>query len=708
LSFLTPLYVLGVLAVAAPIVFHLIRRSPRGEVLFSSLMFLSPTPPRLTRRSRLDQLLLLLLRAAALCLLAFAFARPFLRQAARLDFGNVERQRIAVLIDTSASMRRGGLWPKAKAKAIEVIDACRPADQLALFAFDGTSRPLLGFAESATLDPSRRQAVARGLLDGLAPSWGGTNLGQALVDAVSAIEDVADTSEKAGRMPRRVVLISDLPQGSRLEALGDFEWPSDVELDLKTVSEHGSNAGLHALADLVEGEPSSTEAGADAFRRVRVSNDPGSQQEKFALLWVDEKGAETGKPIEVYVPPGESRVVRVPRPSEPSARRSLRLKGDTYAFDNTLYFADERKEEATVLYVGKDGADDPAGLLYYLERVFQDTPRRSVRVVAMLPAATLNLESERTVPLVILTTETSAENAHRLQQYVRGGGTLLAVLAAPGPAGTLASLADVSPWDVEEGAVGRDLLFGEIAFDHPLFAPLAGAQFNDFTKIHFWKYRRLDPEKLGEARVLARFENGDPAVVEKILGKGRLVVLTSGWNPADSQLARSSKFVPLMSSLLDRRDPRPFDAANHLVGEPVPLPAAEEAARGWAVHKPDGALVTTAPGSPTFTGTDQPGVYTIDTKAGARSFAVNLDPLESKTAPLAVETLEQYGSRLVNHSRKPLDREQLRQLQNAELENRQKLWRGLILAAIGVLIVETWLAGRSASSRTARAEVLTT
>ena len=42
MSFLTPLYVLGLLAVAAPIVFHLIRRSPRGEVPFSSLMFLVP------------------------------------------------------------------------------------------------------------------------------------------------------------------------------------------------------------------------------------------------------------------------------------------------------------------------------------------------------------------------------------------------------------------------------------------------------------------------------------------------------------------------------------------------------------------------------------------------------------------------------------------------------------------------------------------
>ena len=96
--------------------------------------------------------------------------------------------------------------------------------------------------------PSPRRRSAR-----LAPSWGGTNLGQALIDAVSAIEDVADTSEKSGRMPRRVILISDLPQGSHLEALGDFEWPSDVELELKTVTDAGSNAGLAVLAEYSPG-----------------------------------------------------------------------------------------------------------------------------------------------------------------------------------------------------------------------------------------------------------------------------------------------------------------------------------------------------------------------------------------------------------------------------------------------------------------------
>lgn len=64
------------LAIAGPILFHLIRRQPQGRVLFSSLMFLRSSPPRLTRKSRLDNLLLLLLRVLALVMVALAFSRP--------------------------------------------------------------------------------------------------------------------------------------------------------------------------------------------------------------------------------------------------------------------------------------------------------------------------------------------------------------------------------------------------------------------------------------------------------------------------------------------------------------------------------------------------------------------------------------------------------------------------------------------------------
>lgn len=694
MSFLTPFYLLGALAVVGPLVFHLIRRTTKGEVLFSSLIFLSPSPPRLTRRSRLDNLFLLLLRATALILLALAFSRPFLRQAASFTSGEDERSRVALLIDTSASMRRGDLWARAKATAEGVIAGCRPGDQFAIFAFDATSRPLLGFDESAMMEPSRRRVVAGSLVDRLSPTWGATHLGQALIDAVGAIENVGDSGRKSSRMPRRIVLISDLPQGAHLDVLGGFEWPSDVELVLKTVAANGSNAGLQWLADPAEGGPPT---GAADDLRVRVTNDPGSRREAFELAWAGDK--EAGSPIPVYVPPGESRVVRVPPSPGASNMRSLRLKGDTQEFDNTLYLAVGPREDATVLHVGPEAPDDSAGLLYYLNRVFEDTPRRSVKVEARTSAALLAIESGSPPALVVLATETTPANVASLRRYAEGGGTLLVVVAASGRATSLATLAGSAPVDVEEAAVRGDVMLGEIAFDHPLFAPFAAPQFNDFTKIHFWKYRRLPADALGDARVLARFESGDPAVLEKPLGKGRLVVMTSGWNPADSQLARSTKFVPLMSALLEGPDGRPDVGTNHLVHDRVPLPAGAR-----AVLKPDGTTARFEPGSPAFSDTDMPGVYTIDTPEGPGAFAVNLDPLESKTTPLEAETLEQFGCRLGNPSRAKVEREALRQMQRAELEGRQKLWRLPILAALGILIVETWLAGRLGRTRPTRAE----
>ena len=78
MSFLYPLFLAGIAAVAAPILLHMIRRHTRNRVTFSSLMFLRTTAPRFRSRSRLEHIALLVLRCIILCLLAFAFARPFL------------------------------------------------------------------------------------------------------------------------------------------------------------------------------------------------------------------------------------------------------------------------------------------------------------------------------------------------------------------------------------------------------------------------------------------------------------------------------------------------------------------------------------------------------------------------------------------------------------------------------------------------------
>jgi hypothetical protein len=101
-----------------------------------------------------------------------------------------------------------------------------------------------------------------------------------------------------------------------------------------------------------------------------------------------------------------------------------------------------------------------------------------------------------------------------------------------------------------------------------------------------------------------------------------------------------------------------------------------------------------AAGETIFAQADQPGIYTVAATPPFR-FAVNLAPEESRTAPLNHEDLERLGVPLKFEGvRSVKDQEKRReQLRAAELENRQKLWRWLLAAALLFVLVETWLGG---------------
>jgi hypothetical protein len=117
-SFLFPLYLAGAITIALPIYLHLRRKPPKDAVEFSTLMFLEPSKQQpIKRRSQLENLPLLLLRCLALLLLAAMFSRPFL--AGGDKEGAAGQKRTVVLIDTSASLRRGELWNDAIASANE-------------------------------------------------------------------------------------------------------------------------------------------------------------------------------------------------------------------------------------------------------------------------------------------------------------------------------------------------------------------------------------------------------------------------------------------------------------------------------------------------------------------------------------------------------------------------------------------------------------
>src|SRR5919106_6046486 len=124
MSFLTPLFFLGVAALAAPVLVHLVRRTRARKVQFPALVFLRQVPQRTIRRRTLHNLLLLLLRALAILLIVIAFTRPFFSggSAAKETTG---AGATVILLDNSLSMRREQLFAEARRRAETALDDAR-------------------------------------------------------------------------------------------------------------------------------------------------------------------------------------------------------------------------------------------------------------------------------------------------------------------------------------------------------------------------------------------------------------------------------------------------------------------------------------------------------------------------------------------------------------------------------------------------------
>lgn len=689
MSFLAPLFLLGALAVALPVIFHLIRRTSREKVPFSSLMFLQPTPPRMTRQNRLENLFLLLLRCLVLCLLALGFARPFFQRPTSADPSSGAGRRIVLLIDTSASMRRDGLWADAKARATRLLRDAEPADSVALIAFDRGSRSLVTFEQWTAAPATERAALASRRLDEITPGWAGTHLGGALLNAAQLLEEQPGRGGPNTFATKRIVLISDLQEGAHLDGLQGFDWPRGLEVVMETLSpRRPTNAGLQLLAD------TGTDATpfAESEVRLRVNNAGTSRREQFQVGWLALDGRTfAGAATEVYVPAGQSRVLTAPKAPAALAFGALALRGDDETFDNTVHVAVPTPAEVSVIFLGRDDPTNATQMQFYVNRAFQQTRRQAARVVA---TTALSTKDGGNAGLLIANDALPSESASRLRELVSEGRTALFVLQNAAMGGTLAQMLGVGVVKVEEARGNRHALLGQIDFTHPLFAPFADPRFSDFSKIHFWKHRVLDTNGLPGARVLAGFDDGSPALIQFSVGHGSLFVLTAGWHPADSQLALSSKFVPLLYSLLDFAGAAQAAPVQTMVGDSVPLGRTNESA-SLVVRRPDGT--ESKPDAVTaFSDTTLPGVYTLTSLTTTQRFAVNLDPAESRTGPLLPETLQRLGIPMKPPTAEALklSADQQRRLQSTELEQRQKFWRWLLVAALVFLVLETWVAGR--------------
>jgi hypothetical protein len=693
MSFLYPLFLAGTAVVVLPIILHMIRRHTRKRITFSSLMFLRTSIPRFKNRTRLENLFLLILRCIILCLLAFAFSRPFFHREAPPNKVSL-RRRIVLLIDTSASMRRAGIWDQVINEAQSVLKDVAKADRVCVMSFDQSTKTLIGFEQWTELDSPRVIGIVTEQISKLSPGWAMTNLGNALISAAEAIEDDQVNDGQNTYTTNEVVLISDLQQGSNLETMVAYEWPVETGLVIKSVQCQGhTNASLQLVTD----SSSLGDSADDSFQRIRIINSSDATKERFQLKWANVTSAKTAtKAIDAYAPPGHNVVVRVPAREDQLHARKLILEGDDHDFDNTLFLAPHLQQQANILYIGSDNPADSNGMLFYLQRAFVTTPALEPHVILHPGDKTIEATDIETAHLIIAADKINLKNLASMRQYLESGRKLLLIMKSEDDTSILKVLSGVESIESEEADVERYAMLGRIEFEHPLLIPFSDPRFSDFTQIHFWKYRRLIMGDLPNAQVLAYFDSDDPALIELLVGKGSLLILTSGWHPSDSQLALSSKFVPLLYSILEYSGVLAGEQSQYFVGDYISIPhSIKTGTSNIQIRKPDDSLVILEDNQEVFTQADLPGIYTIESSECSHLFAVNLSPHECKTAAMQIEDIERYGvsfkqPSVIADEQKTLEK---RRSYFATLEYEQKVWRWVLVALLAVSLVEIWLAG---------------
>src|SRR5882757_7973029 len=194
MAFLTPVFLLGLSAIAIPVLIHLIQRERKRVIEFPSLMFVRRIPYQSVRRRRIRHWALLLMRAAAIALIVAAFARPFIHQGNVAAAAGGGAREIVILLDQSASMGYGDHWTRAKDAARTVVRGIGSDDRATLVLFNKNAEENM----RATADRTRLE----GAVGAAKVGSGATRYGPALKLAESILS-------RSPLKRRETMLISD-------------------------------------------------------------------------------------------------------------------------------------------------------------------------------------------------------------------------------------------------------------------------------------------------------------------------------------------------------------------------------------------------------------------------------------------------------------------------------------------------------------------
>jgi hypothetical protein len=509
------------------VLLHLTQREKKQIIRFPSLMFVRRIPYQSVRRRKIQHWLLLLVRVTALALIIFAFARPFIRQSNLPVVPGTGARELVVLLDTSYSMGFADRWERARSAAHDAINKMSGSDRGSVVLFSSGA----DIAVRASMERSPLSAA----IAAAKPGSGATRYAPALKVAGGILSETT--------LPRReVVLISDFQRGG-------WRGEEGIRLPQGTVVTPVLIGGSNDQVNVSVTAVSLARSTFSDQERVTVTAGLTNRSDKpvtTGTLTLDVNGIKHGtKPVQIE-PGGSAKVEFEPvLAGSRNMKATVTLSPDALAADNTFNFVISPTEPVHITVVDRGSGD--VGL--YLARALAVGTAPRFEVVNKQPETLSDDDLRRSAAIVLNDVAVSQSIGNRLRRYVEQGGGLFVAAGqrVSWPAGV-----DLLPGTIDPNAADRTrgdaARVGALEYAHPVFEPFRAPRSGNFAAVPIYQYRKITPAK--DAQVLAKFDGTAPAVLDRRVGSGRVVLWASALDTSWSDIPRFGVFVPFVHQSL--------------------------------------------------------------------------------------------------------------------------------------------------------------
>ncbi|MEQ9619642.1 MAG: BatA domain-containing protein [Deltaproteobacteria bacterium] len=609
-SFLNPLFLIGVTALALPIIAHIISRKSGIKKKFPAVTFLLASRGDTASKSRLKDLVLLILRSIIVVLIVLVFAKPAVFSL--VPAGNENPRSVAIVIDNSFSMEYDGNFKRARQRALNIINTLP----------DGS----FGLAVPLVTEESGRPSSSQDL-GKLRDEVNEIELSSSFTDNEKRLEQVYAALGKAPTKTKQVVLITDMQKNGWKNEAYEKAWlqlidiTKEPEPENRAVTDAGVSYARNSLKLSVEVSNYSEDASKELLADISVG---GEEMKGF-----------------FNIEPWESGTKEFTIPKEKfTARENLEgfaeITHDRLKIDDTRYFVLSDREDFKVLIVDGDPREDSRlSETYYLARAAETIAELSGSNISVKDNDSFLNEDLSNYDLIFLANvgDITPRNSEDLESFIESGGTLVIFLGERIRSSSYNTLL-------------KNILPGELlAVKDGEFriSPLSAGMFADNIKdktnqVRVNRYVGTIPSPGSD--VIFSISAEEPFLISKDLGRGSVFLFTSTADASWNNFPITPVFLPVVKKFMDFSGHSNSERRNYIIGETVAIDISPGEGAAEIINA-SGDKFEVGADNPLFAKTYIPGIYTV-TEGGKTSykFSVNIDPAESNLARITAKEIE--------------------------------------------------------------------